>query len=66
MNGGDTMEVKGTCVVCGEFVDWGIIIDEFKDLLDQVDMYGPDSLTENEQVVWEGMCCSTVCYDELD
>ena len=59
------MGVKCTCVVCGELVDWDVIKEEFEDMLIQVDTHGPDSLTENEQVVWEGMCCSQKCFDKL-
>jgi hypothetical protein len=58
--------VKSTCVVCFFPVDWDVVKEDFEDLLNQVDCYGPDSLTENEQVVYEGMCCSQECFDKLD
>ena len=60
------MGSPGICVVCGLIVDWGVIREEFTDTLTQVDYHGPDSLTENEQVVYEGMCCSRECFDTLD
>lgn len=53
------------CVVCKGEVDWNIIKEEFEYLLNQVDTHGPDSLTENEQVVYEGSCCSQECFEKL-
>jgi hypothetical protein len=61
----DVSSVCG-CVVCGSPVDWDIVKEDFKDLLNQVDCHGPDSLTENEQVVYEGRCCSQKCFDKLN
>jgi hypothetical protein len=54
------------CIVCGNKVDWDLVKEEFPELLDQVDHYGVDSLTENQQVIYLGKCCSANCYDKLD
>lgn len=54
------------CVVCGNKVDWDLVKEEFPELLDQADHYGVDSLTESQQVVYLGKCCSINCYIELD
>lgn len=56
----------GKCVVCKQTVDWDVVCVTFWDMLNQVDYFGVDSLTENEQVVYEGMCCSQECFDKLD
>jgi hypothetical protein len=49
------------CAVCGNKVDWGLV-----KVLDQADHHGVDSLTENQQVVYLGKCCSIDCYIKLD
>lgn len=54
------------CVVCGRTVDWTYVKDEFAEVLEQADRYGVESLTESQQVVYEGECCSTNCYLRLD
>jgi len=54
------------CVVCSNEVDRGLVKEEFADLFNQVDCYGVESLTEYEQVVYEGLCCSGDCYEELE
>lgn len=54
------------CVVCRGKVDWSEVKEEFSEILDQADTLGVDSLTENEQVVYEGSCCSRECYDKLE
>ena len=56
---------RKTCVACGDKVDWDFIKDQFSDMLAQVDYHGVDSLTENQQVVYEGRCCSYGCYLSL-
>jgi len=61
--GGDTMN---KCVVCKGEVNWDDIKEEFAEILEQADTYGPDSLTEKEQVVWEGSCCGRECFDKLE
>ena len=54
------------CVVCKEPVPtWSEISDDFEDLLDDVDRYGVESLTENLQVVYHGEICSYLCYERL-
>lgn len=53
------------CVVCHSKVDWALVKEEFAELLDQADTHGVESLTEHEQVVYEGLCCSTGCYKRL-
>jgi len=55
----------GKCVICKEKVDWKFVCDEFEEILQQADHRGVESLTENEQVVWEGGCCSQECFDKL-
>jgi len=55
----------GKCVVCNKEVDWEIVKEEFSDMLDQVDYYGAGSLTDNQQVVYNGRCCSLECYWQL-
>ena len=54
-----------TCTVCKNPVDWNQVKDEFGELFAQADALGMESLTENQQVVLEGHCCSTDCYDQL-
>jgi len=56
----------GDCVVCGRRVDWTFIKVEFAEILEQADRYGVDSLTEAQQAVYEGMCCSINCYIKLN
>ena len=36
------MGSPGRCVVCGLIVDWGVIREEFTDMLTQVDYHGPE------------------------
>ena len=55
----------GRCVVCKEKVDWDLVKEEFEDMFPQIDYWGVDSLTENQQVVYERKCCSYDCYEEL-
>ena len=56
----------GDCVVCGRRVDWAFVKVEMAEILEQADRYGVDSLTEAQQVVYEGRCCSINCYIKLD
>jgi len=55
-----------TCVVCGEKVDWNSVIDEFQDIFERADTFGVEALTEQEQVVYEGCCCSEQCFCKLN
>ncbi|MBW2647845.1 MAG: hypothetical protein JRE23_17080 [Deltaproteobacteria bacterium] len=60
------MGTLNTCVVCVRPVDRGLVREEFADMLTQVDCHGVESLTEKEQVVYEYMCCSRECFDNLE
>lgn len=53
------------CVVCNNEVEWSKVSEEFSHILDRVDRYGECSLTEREQVVYNGQCCSKDCYNHL-
>ena len=54
------------CVVCGNYVDWDIINEDFDHLFHQVDSLGMDSLTEAEQSVVSGYVCSYSCFESLE
>ena len=54
------------CVVCKNPVDWGLVREDFEDMLEQVDRLGVESLTENQQVVYECKCCSFECYENMN
>ena len=56
---------KKKCVVCGGTVNWDYIPDDYGELLMQVDQHGVESLTEQEQVLYEGLVCSWECYHKL-
>ena len=56
----------GRCVVCKEMVDWDLVKEEFEDMFPQIDYWGVGSLTENQQVVYEGKCCSYACYENMN
>ena len=56
----------GNCDVCGKKVDWPVIKEEFAEILEQADSHGVESLTEAQQMVYEGRCCSVNCYIKLD
>lgn len=53
------------CVVCKGDVDRSQVIEEFEHLFERADYYGIESLTEHEQVVVDGCCCSHNCYEKL-
>ncbi len=57
------------CPVCTNPVDkqsnWERIRDEHEDLLNQVDTYGEDSLTEQEQVLYHN-CVHVDCFEKLE
>lgn len=53
-------------VVCNKEVFWQKVKKDFEEILTQADTWGVDSLTENEQVVWEGLCCSHKCFNKLN
>ncbi len=55
----------GRCVVCKGQVDWDLVKEEFEDMFPQVDCLGVESLTEDQQVVYEGKCCSYACYEKM-
>jgi len=54
------------CIICKEQVDWTLVVEEMEDILRQADTLGMESLTEQEQVVCEGLVCSFACYEEVD
>lgn len=53
------------CVVCKKHVDWDLVKEGFEDMFSIVDYHGVAALTENQQVVYEGKCCSWDCYHKL-
>lgn len=57
---------NGRCVVCKGRVDWDVVKEEFEDMFPQIDYWGVDSLTENQQVVFERKCCSYECYENMN
>lgn len=58
------------CVVCKKEVNktenMADIRDEFNYLMEQVDHLGVDSLTENEQVLYEGKVHAYHCFEYLN
>lgn len=54
-----------TCVVCKKEVIWEHVIEEFEEILEQVNFYGEDSLTEHEQMVYHQEICSIECKELL-
>jgi len=54
------------CVVCGKTVDWTWVKGEFGELFAQADASGKESLTEAQQAVLDGKCCSFNCYYKLE
>lgn len=53
------------CVICNTRVNWQIVLDIFSEILEQRDRLGDESLTEAQQIVCEGKCCSDNCYDHI-
>lgn len=63
----DDVELK-ICPVCKEKVtatDYQIVKEEFEDFLRRADYGGVESLTENQQMLWEARVHAD-CYYELD
>ena len=60
------MPSKLRCIVCEEVVEPYIVKVEFKELFEQADAIGMDSLTEHEQIVVEFKCCSEVCFYKMN
>jgi len=56
----------GNCVVCKKAVDWELVKEEFEDLFSIADSRGVEALTEQQQVIYHGMCCSMSCYEGLN
>lgn len=54
-----------TCIICQNEVDWNEVVRDFEHLIDRADRLGLESLTEYEQTVLEGKCCSKDCYRQL-
>jgi len=59
-------DIMGDCAKCGRRVDWSFVKEEFDYIFEQSDSYGVESLTEAQQMVYEGRCCSINCYIKLD
>lgn len=59
------------CVRCGKEIDssnWEAIKEQYSDILNQVDEYGEDCLTEDEQVVYNNLVhaqCAPIFEDDL-
>jgi len=49
------------CKKCGCRIKWKEILEEFNYLFERADYYGTESLTENEQMIFENKWCSK-CY----
>jgi hypothetical protein len=61
----DRWKNRKTCVVCKGKVDWERVKEENEGMFMQVDFHGVESLTERQQTVYEGNCCSHECYEKL-
>lgn len=63
------MREDGLCPVCMLPIDkkenWERVKDEHEDLLSQVDTYGEDSLTEQEQVLYHNGV-HVDCFEKLE
>lgn len=57
--------MSNQCVVCENEVNWTHVREAFEAILDQADCTGVESLTEHQQVVYLGKCCSPECYERL-
>jgi hypothetical protein len=55
-----------TCTVCGEKTDPTLVMEEFYEIFQQADGRGVESLTEQQQVVYEWHCCSMKCFEKLE
>ena len=56
------------CVVCGKPYtkeDWDQVRKDFCELIDQVNMYGAESLTECQQTLIISQKCHSECYETL-
>lgn len=54
------------CVVCKDVVIHKIVLEELGHIFSQADYHGVESLTEQEQVVYEGGCCTAHCFMQMD
>lgn len=57
--------MSNQCLVCENEVDWTEVRVAFEAILDQADRFGAESLTERQQAVYLGKCCSPECYEHL-
>jgi hypothetical protein len=53
------------CVICKQKIDQKEVKEELKHIFNQANMFGIDSLTENEQCVIEGKVCCYECFEKL-
>lgn len=53
------------CIICKQEIKWEEVTNVFEHIFEQTDSYGMESLTEYQQVVVEGLCCSEECYENL-
>jgi hypothetical protein len=61
------MIAQKKCVVCCKPIgktNWDKVKRLYSDMLEQVDMYGEDSLTENKQVLYHNKV-QVECFDQL-
>jgi len=50
------------CIICKQEVIWNDVVEEFESLFEQIDRHGVESLTEDQQLVYEGKICSYKCF----
>lgn len=55
-----------TCMICKEPVRVDILLDELGHIFAQADRHGVESLTEQEQVVYEQRICTVHCLYEME
>lgn len=53
------------CKVCEKIINYKEVTEVFSEVFKRVDIFGLESLTEAEQVVVEGLCCSEECFYNL-
>lgn len=57
--------MEKTCAVCGGVVNWDYVVSEMAGIFEHADQLGVESLTESEQLVYEGRVCSWACFEDL-
>lgn len=55
------------CLVCNKDVVWEEVVseDDFEFIFERVDYHGEMSLTDSEQLIYNGLICSSKCYRSL-